>query len=592
MPTPEVQAQQQAAAWQRFVERLGEQLAAAWPAMPERLGERYPAFVEAAVQQALERGLSIAAGVARYANLWFVWGPAFHDKPGFEWAQALLARVPPGTDAGNAEAGSGGEWPLVHQLVQRSLAELARLPGTRIEPAALAASDARLIESFAALGRRGALHPPQPPELPLKSCDLEAAELRLLDEPPALYRAAEGDAGEWQRGAAAAVAPLRVDAAHPLPPRLWMLSPQGTPARLQVRARALAVCDADRHPAVELLGPHGRWRGAGHETRAISWPLAAREQPLAQPGAVVAEETSPEFHRLKIETCGLRDEGDAIGPVETLVAALPAGQWWVQVQRARPDAQTVLTGANGGAHGGAPRAWVRPTTRCRLECDGRKADAAALERVFADGLDADVATGVQRLAAAWERVPGLAAPGLDATLGLLAGRAAFTWGWQAGALDRPAVMRVLAQFEMRAIEAAIELTGTLALAGTTSRLALRVQGEAALPAAIAQQADAGAAAAPPAAARASWRLPFVAALDPLATDEAALSQLAGATSGALVGEAGWRPRARGGSGLEWFVRLVVEPVAVVVEVADPLLGARRQPLALLPALTLVDWSSG
>src|ERR1700712_5173245 len=100
------------AAWRDFVRSLGAHLADQWPEMQQRLGERYDAFIDLAVQQAGKRGLSQAASVARYVNLWFVWGPAFHDKPGFEWAVGILAAPP------------GREWSVVHQLVRRSLAEL------------------------------------------------------------------------------------------------------------------------------------------------------------------------------------------------------------------------------------------------------------------------------------------------------------------------------------------------------------------------------------------------------------------------------------------------------------------------------------
>ena len=158
------------AAWQAFLHRLGEHLAAQWPAMPERLGERYEDFVDVAVLQAAERGFGHVASIARLVNLWFVWGPAWHDKPGFEWAQGILA------------APGEREWLKVHQLVRRSLVELQRLPGTRIEPEALARADERVQEVFAPLGRRGSLHRPQPEPLPRAACDLEAVELRLLDD--------------------------------------------------------------------------------------------------------------------------------------------------------------------------------------------------------------------------------------------------------------------------------------------------------------------------------------------------------------------------------------------------------------------------
>ena len=63
-------------------------------------------------------------------------------------------------------------------------------------------------------------------------------------------------------------------------------------------------------------------------------------------------------------------------------------------------------------------------------------------------------------------------------------------------------------------------------------------------------------------------------------------------SGALVGEAGLRPRTTGGSGWEWFASLRIEPVAVPLTLTDPLLGSLSRSLPLLPALTLLNWCLG
>jgi hypothetical protein len=572
-PLQETEARE-AAAWQAFVAELGRRLVAHWPGMAERLGERADAFVEAAVQQALQRGMTLAAGVARYANLWFVWGPAFHDKPGFEWAQGILA------------APKEREWVIVHQLVLRSLAELERRPGTRVEPRALAAVDAALMDRYARHGRRGALQPAEPPALPRAACDLEAAELKLLEGgAPAAYRF---DGGDWQRAPTTAPPPLRCDAARPLPSRLSVLSPrqgQGAPAVLQARLRAHAVCNGDVHPAIGFFGSFGRWNWLGHETRAVSWPLATREQPLprAGVGAVVGEETSPEPYPLKLESCGLRDEGDPLGELQTTLSVWPAEQWWAELQRAQPSAQPLLPG---------PRGWTRAATRCRLERDGASHDTAPFRLAFEEGLDADVAVGLQTLAAAWEQVPGLSAHGLEAMLGLLVGRAALTWGWAygPGGLDGAPLMRLLAALELEACKAELRFSGEFALAGTRTRFTLRAAGSAPLRASLQRErAD------PPlaelmAGASAAWRFPFELALEPIAGDSGALLQAVGPVSGALVGAAGLRGCTSGSSGWEWFARLAVEPVAVKLAVDDPLLGRTTQEQPLLPALDLVNWS--
>ncbi len=159
------------AAWDEFVQRLSKQLAGLWPAMEALLGERYQTFVKLAVEQAGKLNLRQAAGVARYVNLCFVWGPGFQDKAGFEWAQAALAKA------------AENDWLSVHQLVQRSLLELQRLPTSKVEPQALTAADAALLTAFEGLGRQGAMlkRQDEPQVLPRAACDLEALEIRLLE---------------------------------------------------------------------------------------------------------------------------------------------------------------------------------------------------------------------------------------------------------------------------------------------------------------------------------------------------------------------------------------------------------------------------
>ena len=62
-------------------------------------------------------------------------------------------------------------------------------------------------------------------------------------------------------------------------------------------------------------------------------------------------------------------------------------------------------------------------------------------------------------------------------------------------------------------------------------------------------------------------------------------------TGALVGECGLRARGDGG-GVQWFFALRAEPVQIVSEVSDPLLGSSRHTRKIFPALSLVDWSAG
>jgi hypothetical protein len=574
------------AAWDEFVQRLSQQLAGLWPAMEALLGERYETFVKLAVEQAGKLNLRQAAAVARYVNLCFVWGPGFQDKAGFEWAQAILAKA--------AEQ----DWLSVHQLLQRSLLELQRLPTSKVEPPALTAADAALLSAFEGLGRQGAMLKKldEPQVLPRAACDLEAIEIRQLepssDEAGGLqeYRL---DASGWQRAKLTAPPALRVDASRPLPALIAVLSPQagqGRATKLQLRARSHAVCHGDVHPALSFSGPLARWDWAGHETRAVSWPVAAREQADAGPGpgCLIAEETSPELYKLALAVCGLRDEGEPLGPQQTLVYAWPAAQWWLEIQRARPEPgqlQALLPGA---------RSWSRGLTRCRVERDGQGQDGAALQQQFEQGLDGAAADGLQQLAAAWAQTPGLQAPAFEASLGLLVGKTACTWGWRLGpdGLGGRALMRVLAQLEMDACVAELVLGGELTVADSSTRIRLRCAGQAPMRQQIRHEVATPGLSEALQAAVVSWRYGFELSLQPLANDAASMLQLAGPVSGALVGEAGLRPNTKGGSGWEWFVALRVEAVAAPLQWQDPLLGQSQQLLPLLPAMTLLDWSMG
>ncbi len=572
MQRPDTEAIEQAH-WAAFVARLAAHLAAQWPAMPERLGDRYDAFVEHAVAQADKRGLDGAAAVARYVNLCFVWGPSFHDKPGFEWALALLA------------APRERAWGTVHQLVQRSMKELERLPETRIAPAVLAAADEGLIDAFGSLGRRGAMRPTEPPTLPRRACDLEAVELRLLELAVTDEYGLAG--GQWQRTTLALPPPLRVDAARPLPPLVAALShpPGARPqARVQMRARSHAVCDAGVHPGLAFSGSHGRWDWHGHETRSASWPLAALAQPgpTAGPGTAIAEETSPDVFPLELQTCGLRDEGDPIGPLSTWLWVWPAAQWWVEVERQAAAVQPVLADK--------PPA-LRGSTRCRVESDGVAADAAPMRSAFERGLDGATAAALQALLEGWTAVEGLSAPRLEGTLALLVGRAAFTWGWHlgAGGMDGRAFLRLVGAIDMQAARADLQFEGDLALAGARARVVLRCVAAAPLELQVRrEQAE------PPLLpvmqpAQVQFRLPFLAEVTPLATDHGALLQAAGPCRGALVGEAGLRPRTAGGSGFEWFASLRLEPLLLPLAIVDPVLGAQDMVQPLWPARALLDW---
>jgi hypothetical protein len=617
MPSPVSDpAAQEAAAWHDFVVALGRQLATEWPAMPERLGDRYDGFIELAVQQALGLGLRRAPAVARYVNLCFVWGPSFHDKPGGEWAQPVLAGAPSGTRPDGL---------VTHQLVRHSLQALQQVQ-TAITPDALAGADGRLLDRFGNLGRHGAMREAEPP-LPRAACDIEAFELRLIESSHQGYRLEQG---EWLRVPIPQPGPLRVRAGQPLPRLVSVLAPEASepgwpglamnvatasgplaagpaPVRVQARLAPAAVCSSDTHPVLGFAGPIGRQAWVGHETRAVSWELTARpaEPPPAGSGSLVAEETSPELYRLELEACGLRDDGTAMAPAQLLLGAWPATQWWIEVQRTEPMTQSLLPGG---------RPWQRAATRCRVERDGAARNAEPLRLQFEQGLDGAVAAGLHRLTQAWQAVPGLAAPHLQTQLGVLVGQARAAWGWWPGpeGLVGAPFMRVLADLALDGCLAELELGGELSLGAARARLTVTVSGRAPFqsPAApvrppggpVCREAPEPLLLAAQARAVARWRYPYAVQLEPLAGAGGALLQRigpaipptqAGAVPAAgLVGEAGLRPCTRGRSGWEWYAQVRLEPLSLPWGCTDPLLGVQRGVLPLLPALTLVDWSLG
>jgi hypothetical protein len=217
-----------------------------------------------------------------------------------------------------------------------------------------------------------------------------------------------------------------------------------------------------------------------------------------------------------------------------------------------------------------------------------------MESGFKQGLDATAAKALQALSAAWQGVSGLEQPSLEGALGLLIGRAAMSWGWRwgAGGLAGRALMRVRGQLEMAACQAELQFAGDLSCEQARARVKLRVAGHAQLAHEVRRDSEAQPLLNTLLPLMVSFSLPVVAELEPLAADTGALLQAAGAATGALVGEAGLRPRTSGGSGWEWFARLRLEPVTLPVLMSDPLLGESVQTLSLLPAIQLVEWSLG
>jgi hypothetical protein len=543
---------------------LDRWLAASWPQLDARLRDRRASFFDAAHARAAGRGLGGWEARARYVNLCCALGPGFEERPENEWALALLA---------DRRLGDGVK---LHQLVRRAVRELARRGG---DAAALERTDAALLDVLDT-GRRAA--DPDAPPLPRTACDIDALELRALDAPwRREYRPAEG---AWScMGGLDAPAPLRVDAQHPAPAAAHVLSHapgDGPLARLQLRQRLHGGCG--RHPAVRWLDARGVSAWRGDAARASGWDVAALVQPAPDNGLglALAESTAPAVHVLDTAACGVRDEGVPVGGVSLQVWAWPAHQWLAAWQR-EPAGPVAWPRAAAEA-GAAP-------ARVRAERDGVPLDAAGWLRGF-EALDRAVAQGWQTLHDAWSRVASDVS--MQAAPGLLSGRSVMTWGWRdaPAGLAAPPVLRVLAELDL-ACTVSLALEGDVSCGASRSRVRLVADGAQALRRSIArEQADV------PLletllAARCRFRVPMQVSFDPVATPDGVMWCEAGPCTGAVVGEAGLRPRPAG-SGWQWFLQARVEPVALPLVLHDPVLGRTRRTLELLPALPLADWSLG
>lgn len=549
-----------------------ERIAAHWPAVAERLGERREAFLATAAQHAARHGLADALSQQRYLNLSFAFGPGFETRPQHEWALALLAdeRLLPQVK--------------LHQLLHRAQAELQRSGG---DAAALVRADGALLDAADAHARS---QDADAAPLPRTACDIEAIDLRVLDtEWRHEYRLLDG---QWQRVPGPPAPPaLRIDATQPAPSVLAVLThaaQQGPLARLQVRQALHAGC-SERHPAVRWLHADGLAHRQGHEARAASWPVMAMppQPPTTGLGLALAEEVSPAVCLLQLPTCGLRDAGVPLGPQQAQVWAYPADQWLFALQReAAPEAAWPAPASHA-----APPAAVGPATRCRIERDGFALDARAWTAGFDQALAAGWRQGLDSLFTHWQR--SAEATTMRATPGLLTGRAALTWGWREGpgGLAGEALLRVAGELDL-ACSLALSLEGEIDLGGSRARVALQAEGQARLQRTLLRDTLRPGLLDTVLPLSMELRLPWQLSLDPIAHDDGLVWRDAGPCSGALVLQAGLRPRQSGGSGWQWFVRASLEPVLAPVTLHDPLLGHTRRQLALLPALLLLDWSLG
>jgi len=555
----------------------------AWPAVTERLKERWGAFVEAALQQGHRHGIETPADLARYASLWCIWGAAFEDKPGLEWAREIV---------GDARRGPALK---VHQLIHRSREELAkqqpRGPSAVpvVTPAQLDAALAKVEAGMSTQAAARALFLDVPPALPVKACDIGTIDLMVAESDGVQEYRLNG--GIWQRVAAPKLGlpPLQWSHAPDEPLKLAMTSHPlraGPPARLNIKLQPLAICDPRVHPELVHQTDAGRLSWKGRDTARLSLALyakpAAAPDPKLGPHGIAAP-SEPDLQQVQVASCGLRDAGAPFGDVAIELRVFPALQWLTEVRHAVMPALQLP---------GPPPAPAAPAAVCKLEADGTPRDASIWQRGWTD-LQPQFRAGLEKLYNAWARPLEGSSARLEAQASPLAGQAALTWGWRRTGADQVA-MRTEGQLDLLACALELRLSGEVALGAARARVQLATEGRCELRGPVEQLGDEAPEGRGLGAVKRTWRFPFTLEIDPLASgDLATLSAVPAAPGayGGVAGECGLRPRPDG-KGLQWYFQLRSEPVAVTLVAADPLLGTRRKQLVLLPAMTLVDWSAG
>jgi hypothetical protein len=119
---------------ERLVRRLKTHFSQVWPQLSKSLGGRYDEFIERAVQKALSYGLDTEQSIARFVNVWFVWGADFEARPLHRWAYEIL------TDSTRSAALKA------HQLAWRTEQELRRALARSFTPEAVEGAMQRLRE--------------------------------------------------------------------------------------------------------------------------------------------------------------------------------------------------------------------------------------------------------------------------------------------------------------------------------------------------------------------------------------------------------------------------------------------------------------
>lgn len=567
----------------RLSQALAHTIKACWPQLSAQLADRVAAFVDSALQQAQRHGLVHPVHAVRYVNLWCVWGPAFDDKPGFEWAADIL-RDPRRSAAVKTQ-----------QLVMQTRDILNARPNPALGVDAFDAAD---MAVEAVLAQPAAMpwlegHQVTSAPEPRKACDLTSFDIAIGDQSwRHEYRLA------WTGQAVLAqYTPLvppaqryRTDTpplpGAPVQPRQIAVladEPQrGHKAWLHVRCELGEVCDAHKHPRVEIKSNQGLRLYEGLQAKLIKWPLHWASQvdaPLA-----LCQDVQPLYMTVTASSCGLRRTGAPLGQQDALLSVYPSAQWLAEFA---PGPQPVLQWPSASTPEPAQPA------RIRVMCDNRPQPATVWEADWAK-LMPQLSQGLEAWFNTVQRNEAFSQPRLSFQPHLMQGQSSWTWGASEAVTSSGSsgFLRVMAFVRMVASASVAEWQMDIRHAGAHARVYLQASGRAPLECDVLREAPEPALAKCLTAVKAEWRFPWVARIEALSSPHLTTLAWDGRSKlGALVGEAGLRPRPDG-KGWQWYCQLKLEPAVLTVAVSDPFLGGGTAEQALWPALVLLDWSAG
>lgn len=574
-----------------------------WPTLAQRLGDRERAFIEAALQRADALGLGVHRHAARWVNLWCVWGAGFDEKPGFEWAQAIV------------QDGRRSAAVKVQQLFLATRDRLAEA-GAAVSVTDFEAADADMVAACALPSGLSFIDQPADGPEPRVACDLSALDVGIAEQPwRHEYRLAlSGDTPLMQR-AALPVVSQRFRADAPTPPDspavvrqvAALALPRNTAAAafLLLRCSQDDVCQPTLHPRVDIRTPQGGAVLHGAQARLLKWPLHCVDEPedaagpaMAAPGAALAVACGrrarggglvrmrpPSHVAVSVNTCHLRRAGAPLGPQELMLTVWPAHQWLYEL-RAFPQPEWQWP-----QHGERPIA-SSPHVRLLRDDEPQPVQDWLLGwQALPQGLLA----GMDRWWHALQRHPALLRPHVALTPGLMHGHTAWTWG----AKEQVTPEGSLGFWRAQAVGGLMACNGQLSLAAdlvhgeAVARLQLRARGEAKLNTTLCHEQAEPPLAGELARMKVGWHFPFEAEMLALSQPGLATLSLDARRSrlGGLSGEAGLRPRPDG-QGFEWHCQVRLEAAELAFRCWDPRLGLRAHTVALWPETPLLDWSTG